>query len=103
MANAELPPAIAQDLEEEHKRHVGLQVAQAQADARRSDEASDSASAAGVPRPLYVKRGSRHYIEIHRIKLRPAEAVFTKDPAGGYEFVGETNARAELPDIPISL
>jgi hypothetical protein len=51
-ASAELLTEVAQELEEEHKRRVGLQVAQAQADARRSDEATSVAAEAGVPRPL---------------------------------------------------
>jgi hypothetical protein len=61
VAEAELPPEIAEGLQEEHRRHVGLQAAQLAADASRSDAASDAAEeASAVPR-MYVKRGGRHY------------------------------------------
>jgi hypothetical protein len=91
MANAQLPPEIAQDLQEEHESHVGLQAAQMAADANRSDAA---AAAAEIPR-MYVKRGSRHYVEIHRTKLKPGEPVFTKERPAAL-----TNASAQPTATP---
>jgi hypothetical protein len=48
------------------------------ADARRADDTADAAAAAAEPPTLFVKRGSRHYIEIHRTKLKPDEPLFTR-------------------------
>ena len=74
-----------------------LQAAQAAALARAADAVADAAAAASAPRPLYVKRGSRHYVEIHRTKLRPAEPVSVKDADGAYESIGITDSRCEPP------
>lgn len=99
-ANAPLPPEVAASLQEEHENAVALATAQAAAATRISDEASDAAAAAAEPPRLFVKRGSRHYVEIHRTKLRPSEPVFTKDPVGAYEFIGETDNHGSPPDPP---
>ena len=39
---------------------------------------ADAAIEDQEPRALFVKRGSRHYIQIHRTKLKAAEPVFTR-------------------------
>ena len=102
--DAPLPPEIAQGLQEEHENSVAFAAAQLEADANRADDIADAAAVAAEPPRLYVRRGSRHYVEIRRTKLKPDEPVFTKDPAdGAYECIGTTDARAEPPDIPISL
>ena len=98
--DAPLPPRIAETLQQAHQSHVGLQAAQAAALARAADAVADAAAAASAPRPLYVKRGSRHYVEIHRTKLRPAEPVFVKDADGAYESIGITDSRCEPPEPP---
>ena len=69
-ANTELPPEIARDLQEAHESHVGLQAAQAAADAEGADQIADAVIASQEPPQLFVKRGSRHYVDIHRTKLR---------------------------------
>jgi len=103
VANAELPPEIAEGLQEEHERHVGLQKAQLAVDARRSDETSDAAAAASEPVQMYVRRGSRHYQPAHKARLKAGESVYVRKPDGGLECIGETDSKAELPDLPISL
>jgi hypothetical protein len=97
-ANTELPPQVAESLEDAHQSDVARQAAQLEVDANRSDDIADAAAAAAEPVRLFVKRGSRHYIEIHRTKLKPGEPVFTKDPAdGSYECIGITDSKAQLP------
>jgi hypothetical protein len=102
-ANTELPPEIAAGLQQDHESHIAFAAAQAAADAKRADQIADSVAADAEPPQLYVKRGSRHYVEIHRTKLKPAEPVFTKDAGGAYEFIGETDSKASPPDPPIIL
>jgi hypothetical protein len=103
--SAELPPEVAQSLEEEHRRHVDMQRAQLAVDAQRSDEASDAAAVAAEPPRLYVKRGSRHYAPGDKAKLKRGEPVYQRTPDGKLEYVGETTGDAEpqLPDVPIQL
>ena len=101
-AAGELAPEIAQSLEEEHRRHVDQQAAQMRVDAQRSDEASDAAAAAAERPRLYVKRGSRHYAPADKARLRPDEAVYVRQ-AGRFEYVGQTDAQCEPPDVPIQL
>jgi hypothetical protein len=104
VASAELPATIAEELNAEHQRHVGLQAAQLAAAARAADDIADPAIAAAEPPQMFVKRGSRHYVEIHRTKLKPAEPAFTKDPAdGAYACIGITDSKAQPPDLPITL
>jgi hypothetical protein len=99
-ANAELPAEVAQELEEEHRRHVDLQAAQAAAAARAADGVADGAIAADeVPR-MYVKRGGRHYVPADKARLQPGEAVFIRQPDGHFECIGTTDGGAELPDLP---
>jgi hypothetical protein len=99
-ASQPLPEEIVRDLEDAHQSDVARQAAQAAATARISDDAADAAIAASEPVRRFVRRGSRHYVEIHRTKLRPSEAVFTKDADGAYEFIGETDSKAQPPDPP---
>ena len=77
--SAELPAEVAENLEEEHRRHVDMQRAQLAVDAQRSDEASDAAAAvAAEPPRLYVKRGSRHYAPGDKAKLHTGRTGFHK-------------------------
>jgi hypothetical protein len=102
VATAELPPEIAKDLQEEHEAAIAFAKAQAEADARRSDEVSDAA-AAELPR-MYVKRGGRHYAPADKARLLPGENVFIRQPADGrFECIGITDGDAQLPDLPIEL
>jgi hypothetical protein len=102
-ANAELPPEVAESLQEAHESHIGLQTAQLAAAARAADDITDAVIAAQEPPQLYVKRGSRHYIQIHRTKLKAAEPVFTKDDTGAYECIGETDSKGSPPEPPITI
>jgi hypothetical protein len=99
---AELPPEIAAALEDSHQSDVARQAAQLAATARRADDIADAAAAAAEPPTLYVKRASRHYIEIHRTKLKPGEAVYVRQPDGGFDCIGTTDGKSQLPDLPIT-
>ena len=101
--SSELPPDVAQDLQAEYERDIEMQRAQAQVDARRSDEVSDAAAAALEPPQLYVRRGSRHYAPALSARLKAGESVFTRNPEGRFEYVGIVNGHGELPDVPIQL
>jgi hypothetical protein len=101
--SAEWPPEVAAELQDAHDSHVELQRAQAQVDARRSDEVSDAAAAALEPPRLYVKRGSRHYAPAVNARLKAGESVFTRNPEGRFEYIGIVNGDGELPDPPIQL
>ena len=102
-AQSELPPAIAASLDDEHRQHVDMQLAQARASAERSDEITDAAIEASQPPQLFVKRG-RNLVEVHRVHLRADEGVYVRDPddENAFQFVGRTDGRAELPDLPIT-
>jgi hypothetical protein len=102
-ATAELPEAIAQDLQDEHRRHVEMQRAQAAADARRSDIVADAAAERAEPPRLYVKRGSRHYQPADKARLKPGEPVYVREADGSLQCIGETDSRGTLPEIPIQL
>ena len=52
----ELPAEIAEDLEEQHRAHIGLQIAQMDAAARAADAASDAAAAPRNRRRFMCKR-----------------------------------------------
>jgi hypothetical protein len=101
--DAPLPPAVAESLQADHERDIEMQRAQAQVDARRSDEASDAAAAAGAVPTLYVRRGSRHYAPALNARLKAGESVFVRKPEGRFEYVGIVNGDGELPDLPIQL
>ena len=100
-ASRPLPPEVAESLQQDHEAHVGLQAAQMAAAARRADDIADAAIAAQEPPRLYVKRGGRHYAPAHKARLKPGEPVFTRQPDGSFECIGETDGRCELPDLPI--
>ena len=102
-ANAQLPPEIASDLQASHEDSVAWQKAQMGASASAADQIADAAIAAQEPPELFVKRGSRHYVQIHRTKLKPAEPVFVKKPDGGYQSIGICDAKAQPPDPPTIL
>ena len=102
-ASSELPPEIAADLEDQYRKDVDFTAAQMGADARRADDIAEAAIAAQEPPQLFVRRGSRHYIQIHRTKLKPAEPVFVKDADGSYESIGICDAKAQPPTPPIVL
>ena len=60
-----------------------------------------------MPRPLLRRfrgsmcgRGSRHYAPADKAPLKAGEPVFIRLLDGRFEFIGETDARAELPDLP---
>ena len=99
----ELPESIAADLQASHENAVAHAKAQAEVDARRADEVSDAAAAAAEPPRMYVKRGSRHYAPIGTARLKPGEPVFIREPGGRFQFVGETDGNAQLPDLPIEI
>jgi hypothetical protein len=98
--DAPLPPAVAESLQAEHENAVAFAKAQLEADARRSDAASDAAAAALEPPQLYVRRGDRHYQPAHRARLRPGEAVYIRNQSGGLECIGTTDGHSQLPDPP---
>jgi hypothetical protein len=102
LENEELPPAIAESLDAEHRRHVDMQVAQARASAERTDEVVDAAIEASQPSTLYAGRG-KNFVEIGRVTLRSCESIFIKGDDGDFEFIGKTDRRGELPDVPIKL
>jgi hypothetical protein len=102
-AAGELPPEVAESLEEEHRRHVEMQRAQLDVDNRRADELTDSVIEAAEPPRLYVKRGSRHYAPALTARLKAGESVFTRQADGRFRFIGEVNGDLELPDLPIQL
>ena len=87
--------------QQEHENAVAFTAPQAAADARRADDIADGAAAAAEPPRLYVKRGGRHYAPADRARLLPGEDVFIRQPDGHFECIGITDARAELPDLPI--
>ena len=99
----ELPPEVAESLQEAHESHIGLQKAQLEADASRSDEASDAAATAAEPPRMYVKRGGRHYAPADKARLLPGEPVFVRQPEGRFECIGTTDGHSQLPDLPITL
>jgi hypothetical protein len=101
---SELPPQVAESLEDAHRSDVARQAAQLAADANRTDDVADAAiAAAEVPR-MYVKRGgSRHYAPADKARLKPDEPVYVRQPDGGFECIGATDSKAELPDLPITL
>jgi hypothetical protein len=103
LASAELPPEIAEDLQAKHDDAVAFAKAQAEVDARRADEAADAVIATQDPPTLFVRRGSRHYAPGHKTRLKPGEPVFIRQASGRFEYVGETDGHAQLPDLPIEL
>lgn len=100
---AELPPEVAESLQEEHERHVSQQVAQMRVDSRLADAVSDAEAEARAVPTLYVKRGSRHYQLATKAKLKPSEPVYQRTPDGKLEYVGEVNGDLELPDTPVTI
>ena len=102
-ADAELPPEVAQDLQEAHEGSVSFAQAQLAADAARADAVSDAAQEAEALPVLLVKRGGRHYTPALKARLRANEDVYIRQPDGTFQFIGTTDARAELPDLPITL
>jgi hypothetical protein len=48
-----------------------------------------------------VRRGGRHYAPADKARLKPGEEVFIRQPDGGFQFIGTTDARAQLPDLPV--
>jgi hypothetical protein len=99
----QLPPEVAESLQEDYQSSVAQQAAQLAATARATDSIADAQIEANeVPR-MYVKRGSRHYLPAEKAKLKPSEAVFTKNASGRFEYVGETTGDCELPNLPITL
>jgi hypothetical protein len=103
VASAELPFSVAEDLQAEHENAIALAKAQMAADARRSDEVSDAAAAAAELPRMYVKRGGRHYAPADKARLLPGEDVFVRQPDGRFQCIGITDARADLPDLPIEI
>lgn len=101
-ADAPLPPEVAEALQDTHAADVARQAAQAGAVARAADDIADAVAAAAEPPTLYVKRGGRHYAPALKARLKPGEEVFIKDPADGpFQFIGTTDSRADLPELPI--
>jgi hypothetical protein len=98
--DASLPPEIAADLQEDHENAIAFAKAQAAADARRADELADSVIATQDPPTLFVRRGSRHYAQAHKTRLKPGEPVFIRQANGRFECIGETDGDSQLPDPP---
>ena len=49
---------------------------------------------------LFVKRGDRYYMPALKARLRANEDVYIRQPDGSFQFIGTTDARADLPDLP---
>ena len=75
-ADRPLPPEVAESLQASHQDAVGLQAAQTAAAARAVDEIADPVIAEQEPTERFVRRGSRHYVQIHRTKLRRVRTRF---------------------------
>jgi hypothetical protein len=103
VATSELSPELAAALQEEHDAAIGHAKAQAAADANRSDELADSVIAAQEQPTLFVRRGTRHYANALKARLKPGEDVFIRQPDGHFHCVGTTDGHGELPDLPIEL
>jgi hypothetical protein len=99
--DAPLPAEIARDLDAEHGKHVARQAAELGASARVSDAISDGAAADAEPPVLLVRRGVRHYSRADTARLKPDEPVFIREPEGTFQFIGTTDSKAQLPDLPI--
>jgi hypothetical protein len=97
---SELPPEIAEDLQAKHDDAVAFAKAQAQVDANRADELADSIIAEQAPVPLFVRKGSRHYAQANKTRLKPGEPVFVRQPSGRFECIGEVDGDCQLPDPP---
>ena len=104
-ANDRLPPDVEEDLMDSHREHIERQIAEARFPQERDDAAVDAVIAEQAPQPLYVKRGSRHYVSVDKAKLRQSEAVYVKQTDGRLQFIGETSGDPEpvLPDVPLQL
>ena len=102
IANEELPAAIAEQITDTHREHVDREIAQARAVAERTDEIMDAAIEASQPSTLYARRG-KNFVEVGRANLRSCESIFVKGDDGDFEFIGKTDRRGELPDVPIKL
>jgi hypothetical protein len=100
ISNSELPPEIVADLQAEHENAIAFAKAQAQADANRADEIADSVIATQDPPTLFVKRGSRHYAQALKTRLKPGEPVFIRQASGRFHCIGETDGHSQLPDPP---
>jgi hypothetical protein len=103
LANSELPPELAADLEDSYRSDIERQRAQAEADARRSDELADAVIAEQAPVQMYVRRGDRHYAPVGTARLKAGEDVFIRQPSGRFHCIGTTDGHAELPDPPIEI
>jgi hypothetical protein len=103
LANSELSPELAADLEDSYRADVERQKAQAQADANRADEVADAVIAEQQPVQMYVKRGVRHYQPVGSARLKAGESVFIRQASGRFHFVGEVDGQGELPDLPIEI
>jgi hypothetical protein len=100
-ASRPLPQEIVADLEDEHHKHVSLQAAQLGAAQVMSDSVADAAQEAAEPPVLLVRRGVRHYARALSARLKPGEPVFIKEPDGSFQFIGTTDSKAQLPDLPV--
>jgi hypothetical protein len=107
LRQGEPPPETIAAPQDEHDKHIGLQikaaeVAQARIDATyaQAQEAAEREAEPVEPQAFHVKRGAV-YRKAEEVRLRPGETVYQRQPSGEWWAAGQVDANGGLPEVTI--